>query len=563
MNKSRVNYWQSNARRVNNWKANKRNMGTPAWKYFAATAALIALAGCMNLAPKYERPAQDLPADWGAAGTPVAHGDAWWRVFGEAQLDRLVDEALAHNANLALAVGRIDEARAQLGLARAEQFPAVSAGLQRNRTQRSERTSIPFPPGTPLLVDTHRATLDTAYELDLWGRLRNARRAAQAELLASEAAAQTVRMTLAADVTQAYFAMQALDGQIAATARTLAARSEALALQKLRYEVGALSAFEYRQLEAETLAARAQLPSLEQRRVREETALAVLLGRSPRAIFAASANALAEAPAADVLPADAVKAKSEGESGVKDKVTSAAASSQATPAPAETADATAATPVSPAPVKSPQAQTAPADAEPSMQAPDLVVPAELPSELLLRRPDLIVAEQRLIAANARIGVARAAYFPAISLTGMFGSESAVLRDLFTGPATIWQAAGTLTQPIWGAGRVSSLTATAHARQRQMLASYRNAIQTAFRDVRNAIVAQTKSREQLDVERQRVTALQEALRLARLRYENGIASQLDVLDTERALLAAELSRHEALRAQRAAIADLFKALGGAF
>ena len=532
-----VNNWPSTAWKTSKWKKAKRGIRQRALRYCVATASAVALAGCVNLAPTYERPAVELPADWGAAGKPVAYGDAWWRVFGDARLDRLIDEALAHNANLALAVARIDEARAQLGFARAEQFPSISANLQRSRTQLSERSSTPFPPGTPLLADTHRATLDTAYELDLWGRLRNARRAARAELLASEAAAQTVRMTLAADVAQAYFAMQALDGQVAATERTLAARSEALALQKMRYELGALSAFEYHQLEAETLAARAQLPALEQRRAREESALAVLLGRSPRAIFSANVSVAASAEVSAAAPA----------------------------LPTSIADDTAA--ATPEPQMSPRApapQTTRGDAEPgTAQPPDLVVPAELPSELLLRRPDLVAAEQRLIAANARIGVARAAYFPAISLTGMFGSESSVLRELFTGPATIWQAAGNLTQPIWGAGRVSALTATAHARQRQMLASYQNAIQTAFRDVRNAIVAQSKSREQLDVERQRVTALQQALRLARLRYENGIASQLDVLDTERALLAAELGRHEALRAQRAAIADLFKALGGAF
>lgn len=525
----------------------KRQGDTRAWTALVAATSLVAFAGCVNLAPTYERPAVELPAGWGSEGRPVAQGEAWWRVFGDAQLDRFVNEALAHNANLALAVARIDEARAQFGISRAERFPAVSAGLQRNRAQLSERSSTPLPPGTPLLTDTHRASLDTAYELDLWGRLRNARRAAHAELLASEAAAQTVRMTLVADVVQAYFAMQALDAQLAATARTLAARSEALALQKMRYEHGALSAFEYRQLEAETLAARAQLPLLEQRRVREETALAVLLGRSPRAIFAGAAGVIGA---------------TEGDASAHASTSDAsAASAQAAPhAPMPTPSAGASAPS----MASPKMSAPPAGSSSLLaQAPELVVPAELPSELLLRRPDLVAAEQRLIAANARIGVARAAYFPAIRLTGMFGSESSVLRELFTGPATVWQVAGALTQPIWGGGRVSSLSAVARARQQQMLASYRHAIQSAFRDVRTAIVAQSQSREQLAVEAQRVDALQEALRLARLRYENGVASQLDVLDTERALLAAELSRHEALRAQRAAIADLFKALGGGF
>jgi multidrug efflux system outer membrane protein len=136
-----------------------------------------------------------------------------------------------------------------------------------------------------------------------------------------------------------------------------------------------------------------------------------------------------------------------------------------------------------------------------------------------------------------------------------------LSDLFTGPAGTWRAAAALTQPILGFGRASTQVDAANARQRQALAQYQHAIQSAFRDVRDAIVAQTKTREQFDAEDRRVAALAESLRLARLRYENGITSQLEVLDAERNLLTARLNRSDALRAQRAAIANLFKSLGG--
>ena len=191
----------------------------------------------------------------------------------------------------------------------------------------------------------------------------------------------------------------------------------------------------------------------------------------------------------------------------------------------------------------------------------VVVPSDMPSELLLRRPDLVEAEQRLIAANARIGVARAYYFPAISLSGYLGSESTALSSLFSGPAMIWRFAAALSQPLWVSGRIESQVEVATARQQQALSQYQGAIQNAFREVRDALVAQVKARDQLDAETQRVTALRETLRLARLRYENGLVSQLDVLDAERGLLAAEQNRIDALRAQRTAIADLFKALGG--
>ncbi len=461
-----------------------------------AFAMALVLAGCVNLAPKYQRPAAELPADWSApeGQSATALGAQWWKIYRDAQLDRMVDEALAHNANLAVAVARVDEARALLGETRSGQFPAVDAVYGRQRTRSSLRSGTPLPAGVERITDSYRGTLDVSYELDLWGRLRNATRAARAELLATEAARETVRIALVTDVVQAYYSLRSLDEQVAATQRSVTSRAESLALQKKRYDAGVISEFEYRQLEAEELAARAQLPVLEQRRTQQENALAVLLGRSPRAIYT-----------------DMVVEKS-------------------------------------------------ATDEPARQQ-ALVVPAGLPSELLLRRPDLVEAEQRLIAANARIGAARAAYFPSLSITGFFGGESVAMSELFTGPAGTWQAAASLTQPIWNAGRVGAQVDAANARQRQALAQYQLAIQNAFREVRDAIVAQGKTREQFDAEDRRAATLREALHLAKLRYKSGVASQLDVLDAERNLLAAELNRSDALRAQRAAIADLLKALGG--
>jgi multidrug efflux system outer membrane protein len=190
-----------------------------------------------------------------------------------------------------------------------------------------------------------------------------------------------------------------------------------------------------------------------------------------------------------------------------------------------------------------------------------VLPEGLPSELLLRRPDLAEAEQRLVAANARIAEARAAMFPSIVLTGLLGSESAALAGLFSGPAGMWTLAAGILQPVFQGRRLEAETEAARAREAQALAQYQRAIQTAFREVRDALSAQTRARESFDAESERVQALTETLRLARRRYEHGLASQLDVLDSERGLLTAEQSRIDALRAQRAAIADLYKALGG--
>jgi multidrug efflux system outer membrane protein len=178
-----------------------------------------------------------------------------------------------------------------------------------------------------------------------------------------------------------------------------------------------------------------------------------------------------------------------------------------------------------------------------------VVPEGLPSDLLLRRPDVVEAEQRLIATNARIGEARAALFPRIGLSGYLGSESAALSDLFTGPASIWQLAFGLAQPIFQGGRLLGEIEIVQARERQAVALYQRTLQEAFREVRTALYTQVRAREAFEAEGVRVAALTEALRLARIRYENGLLSQLEVLDSERNLLQAELNRADALRVQR--------------
>ncbi len=452
------------------------------------------LAACAGLKPDYTKPAVDLPAGWrDAPADGVQARDArWWKVYGDPVLDRLVDEALAHNANVMLAIARVDEARAALLATSADQRPQVSASANRSRTRVSRRGPTPPPQGVDPQFNDTRVAVGVSYEIDLWGRLRNATQAARAELLASEAARETVLITLTSDVAQGYFALRAFDGQLEATRRSLAARSEALGMQKKRFDVGDISEFDYRQLQADVAADRALLPVLELQRAQQENALAVLLGKSPRAIYEGALEAGSD-------PEDRTLA--------------------------------------------------------------IVVPAGLPSDLLLRRPDLIQAEQTLIAANARVAVARAAYFPTLSLTGTLGSESVALSDLFTGPAGMWQAALAAGQPIYAGGRIDAQVQAAGARERQALAQYQLAIQNAFRDVRDALVAQAKARERLEAESERVTALRTTLRFARLRYQNGMTGQLEVLDAERNLLAAEQNRIDALRSQRAAIADLFKALGG--
>jgi multidrug efflux system outer membrane protein len=454
-------------------------------------AAVAMLSGCAAAPKQYEPPAVELPAAWRETAQGAALEANWWRIYADPALERLVGEALANNLDLVQAAARVDEARALLAQADASFYPWVDASLGRNRTLSSAATGM-LPPGVPRELNDYRAALNVSYEVDLWGRLRNTAQAARAELFASMAARDTVRIALATDVAKSYFALRSLDGQVEATRQSLALREQWLKLQRKRFDGGVISEFDYRQVEGEVAAARAQLPPLERDRELQEAALAVLLGRSPKAIMEGDVARATGADAAELAP---------------------------------------------------------------------VVPAGLPSELLLRRPDLVEAEQRLAAANARVAVARAAYFPSITLTGFLGSEAAALANLFTGPAGIWQAAAMLAAPIFSGGRLDAQVGAAEAREAQALALYQSAIRNALREVRAALAVQARARQSVEAESARANALAAALRLARLRYVNGLASQLDVIDVERSLLAAEIARYDALRAQRAAVADLFKALGG--
>jgi multidrug efflux system outer membrane protein len=289
-----------------------------------------------------------------------------------------------------------------------------------------------------------------------------------------------------------YFNLRALDAQVAVTRRTISTRLASTALQRLRFEAGVASEFDLRQVEAQAAQAQALLPSLENVLARQETALAVLLGRSPRDIVGRPLDRGSAIESLTVPPA---------------------------------------------------------------------VPAGLPSDVLERRPDVRQAEQNLVAANARIGQARAAYYPAISLTAFLGGESASLADLFNASARIWQVSASAAQTVFDAGRTGSQVDLARAREQQLLAQYASVIQGAFKDTLDALVAQRKAREAFEAGQNRVNALESSYKLAQLRYDNGVSSLLDVLDVERGLLDAELNRIEAQRAQLAATADLFKALGG--
>jgi multidrug efflux system outer membrane protein len=452
-----------------------------------AAALGAALAGCA-VGPDYARPDLELPGELASRPSSLPAAQRWWAVFNDPVLDRLIDEALAANRDLRAAASRIEQARAQAAITRADQLPSVGIDASRSRDRSSERGNFALPPES-IETNTHRAVVRLAWELDFWGKYRRASEAARADLLAAEAGRDAVRASLIADVARAHFAIEAIDLRRAVALRTLEGWRIALDLIKRRLDAGVISELDYALFKAQVHAAEAVVPAIERERGRQEGSLAILLGRSPRAVFEANIE--------------------RGQAGAPDAVE---------------------------------------------------VPAGLPSDLLRRRPDLRQAEAQLMAANERIGVATAAYYPSISLTGFFGGESQALADLFTGPARTWSIAAGLLQPIYGGGQIRGGVDLADARTREAAVRYDAQVANAFREVRDAIADQTTAREVLVAKRAREESLARALELARLRYGEGLTGLLELLEAERQLLEVRLERIDADRDRRNAVVDLFLATG---
>jgi multidrug efflux system outer membrane protein len=453
----------------------------------SALALAALLAGCaVPPAAKHQTPQLELPAPGAAAIDVPAE---WWKNFNDPQLDALVTEAMANNRDLARAMARIDESRAALRAARAERLPNVSANGSAARARSSETGPNAFP-GVPLIGNDFRATLNVAYEVDLWSRAANLNAAARDELLATAYAHETLRTALAAQVVQSYAAMQSLDAQFVLFGQQVQAQRDSLALQRRRFDAGDISELDIQQLEAELIDNEAQLPKLDRARGEAERALAFVLGRSPKALI---------------------------EQGMVRKET------------------------------------------PTLRASG--VPEGLPSDLLLRRPDVQAAEARLRAAGARVNAARSAYFPGITLTAAYGRESTDLGKLLDAPSAIWSVAAGLTQPIWDGGRIGSQYDATQARRAQVELDYRDSVVTAFREVRDALGAYSEASTTLQSGLRRAQALERAAELTRLRFNGGESSRLDVINAERLSLAARTQNAESARALTAAQANVFRALGG--
>ena len=220
------------------------------------------LQGC-TVGPNFARPDLDLPKDFGVAQSPSPADEKWWTLFQDPVLDRLVTEALAANHDLRAAAERIEQARAQVAIARSDMWPDAGIDASSSRSRATQLGSIPLPPDA-IVTNDHRLVLRFSWELDFWGKYRRATEAARAELLASEAGRDAVRASLIGEVVRGYFALQALDRRLEVAQRTLLGRDKALELQKLRFDAGVVSELEYRQVESDLRTTQALVPVLRQ-----------------------------------------------------------------------------------------------------------------------------------------------------------------------------------------------------------------------------------------------------------------------------------------------------------
>lgn len=441
--------------------------------------AAATLSAC-SLIPTYERPAAPVPAVFPEAGTalattPAAAALPWREFLADARLRTLVDTALAGNRDLRVALLQVEQARALLGVQRADQWPTVNVGANGSRSSSGDGINSVYSAGLAV----------SAYELDLFGRVRSLSEAAAARLLASDEGRRAAQTALIASVAQADLALRADDALIELTTRTLAAREQALALVRTKFDAGASAEPELRSAESLRAAAQASLAALQRQRLQDRNALALLIGQ----------------PVPDALPAAA-----------------------------------------------------------SIDTLELAaLPAGLPAEVLLQRPDIRQAEQQLIAANAQIGAARAAFFPRITLTGSVGTASTELSGLFSNGA--WSFAPQLVLPILDAGRNQANLDGARVGREIAVTQYERAIQVAFREVSDALAARATLGEQLAAQRAQADAEARRLQLAELLFQGGAASQLERLDAERSLLAARQAVVQLQLARLQNAVQLYRVLGG--
>ncbi|WP_266170926.1 efflux transporter outer membrane subunit [Dyella subtropica] len=463
----------------------------------ALTFALaVTLSGC-SLAPAYKTPQVPVAEQYQEHGSALGKGwveaqpadqlprDAWWTLYGDAQLDQLQQRLLHNNADLAAALAHYQQAQTYSMQARAGLFPQIGASGNAQRDRQSETRPLR---GATSSANYNSYTLGAQvdYELDLWGRVRNTVEAGKDDALAAAADLASARLSLQAQLADNYIVLRGLDQQIKLLQESIAAYEKALQLTQTRHAGGIASGLDVARAQTQLSSAKSMGSQTQAQRAMVEHAIAVLVGES--------ASKFSLAPETKTLPLP-------------------------------------------------------------------TVPVSLPSTLLERRPDVAAAERRTAAANARIGVARAAYFPSLNLSALGGFQSAEYAGLLAAPNRFWAIGPSLLLNVFDGGRRKASVEAAKAATDEAGAHYRGVVLTAFQQVEDSLAQLDHYGSARSDQKDAAEAATRSLDLAMDRYKQGAVGYLDVVQAQTVSLDAQRSLLDLDTRQLRASVQLVRALGG--
>lgn len=455
----------------------------PRWRSGSALVLSLTLAGCVNLAPDYHRPAPAVPHE-GTEALQDAARLPWRTVFIDTRLQDTIALALTQNRDLRVAALNVDKARAALVQTDAQRWPTITAGVSANRSG-----SGAGPTATTSQSVSAQLAL-TSFELDLFSRVRNLSASAQASVWALDDTRQSVQISLVAEVASAWLTWAADLQRQALAQQTLVSQQQTLALTERRHAVGAVSGLALAQARTAVESARADVATYPATLEQDRHALELLLGTAlPDALHPTAGDAQRDVSALVDLPGG------------------------------------------------------------------------VPSSVLLRRPDVRSAEQSLVATHADIGAARAARFPTISLTASAGRASTALSDLFKAGNGNWSIGPSVSLPVFDAGASRAAVRQAEISRDIALATYDKTVQTAFREVADALSIRATLADRLTAQQTLLAATERQLQLAEVQWRAGSSTQLDVLDAQRSLYAAQQSLITLRLTEQLNRITLYKVLGG--
>ncbi len=458
----------------------------------ACSLVLLTLAGCA-VGPDYERPAVAVPAAFKEAGEwkvaepkDEAPRGKWWEIYGDVQLNALVEQVAISNQNVRAAEAQYRQAVAALDATRAGLFPTLNANVSASRGQGATgATSGATTSGGPVR-ETDRVSLGVGWEADVWGRIRRGVESGQASAQAGVADLQGPLLSAQATLVQVYIQLRVSDAQRRLLDRNVVAYQRSLEITRNRYEAGVAGKVDVAQAETQLKSLQAQVIDVQLQRAQLEHAIAALIGKTPSEFSLAPTETLPALPAA---------------------------------------------------------------------------PRALPSALLERRPDVAAAERRAAAANAEIGVAQAAFFPALTLSASGGYQSSSWAHLLSLPNRFWSIGPALALTLFDAGARSARKEGAVAGYDRAVATYRQTVLTAFQEVEDNLAALRLLADTDEIQRAAAASAAEALRLTENQYKAGTVSYLNVVSTQSASLNAERNLIEVTGRRLLASAALQKALGG--